>query len=93
MTINVPLPKNWKTTAVGIAAAAYGFFQLYMINDWQHFVSEVIYNPTVLMAFLLAVLGIVGKDGNVTGGTVPATPEAKTRVDAPTPTPPQSTVD
>lgn len=84
MKLTIPLPSNWKTTAVGLLAAAYSFFQLYMIHDWSHFLNEVVFNPTVLLGFLLALLGWQTKDKNATGGTEPVTPEAVSRVETAT---------
>lgn len=78
------LSGSWKTSAIAVLAAAYGFFQLYMISDWKHFVTEVLGNPTMIVLFLLVLLGWNSKDSNVTGGTTPVTEEAKARVAAPT---------
>lgn len=70
MTIQLSLPpsfaKSWKTTLGGAAAAALGFFQAYKIHD----IHQIISDPTTLSMFVLAVVGFVAKDSNVSGGTV-----------------------
>jgi hypothetical protein len=69
---------NWKTTTAGLAAiltAAGDVITQFTTGHWD---------PGRLMADwtgLVAGIGLIfAKDGNVTGGTVPATPEAATRV-------------
>lgn len=51
--------KNWKTSVVGFAGAV--IFAISNQPDWKH----------LLMAVLIATAGLVAKDSNVTGGTVP----------------------
>lgn len=79
MTITIPdlpkgLLKSWKTTLGGAVAAALGFFQAYQIHNFH----DIVRDPTTLAMFVLAVIGFVAKDGDVTGGTKgqPSTPEA-----------------
>lgn len=76
MQINLKLPTSWKTSLAGIAVAALGFVQAYMIHDW----SQIFHDPTTLFMFVVAVGLAVAKDSNVTGGTAASTPEAETRV-------------
>lgn len=60
--------KSWKTTLAGVVPGLLLFLQSWLTNghtlDWH--------NPTLLVGAALAVLGIVGKDYNVTGGNPPA---------------------
>jgi small neutral amino acid transporter SnatA (MarC family) len=70
---------NWKTTAAGTAAlfsAIAGALVSYSRGvqiDWT----------SVMGGFYMFWIGITAKDANVTGGTVPQTPEAEVRVQAP----------
>lgn len=62
--------KNWKTTLIACALAAVVAVEPMISTgkvDWK----------AVGMAALIAALGVVAKDANVTGGTTPATPEAQ----------------
>jgi hypothetical protein len=67
--------KNWRTTLCGvIAAAAQGVaakFPQYAV------VAEIV------SAAAIGALGYFSKDKEVTGGTVPSTPEAAVRVEKP----------
>ena len=85
MTIDTSkvLTGSWRTSAIAVLAAVYGFFQLYMIADWHHFYTTVIQNPLMVVLLLMTLLGWQSKDKAVTGGTVAATDEAKTRVGNP----------
>jgi hypothetical protein len=82
MTIQLNLPpsfaKSWKTTLGGAAAAALGFFQAYKIHNFHDIVSD----PTTLSMFVLAVIGFVAKDSNVTGGTSGQPSTAQALLDA-----------
>lgn len=49
---------NWKTTLAGILTGA--VYAATNQTDWKH----------LLMAFLFALVGLLAKDFNVTGGTV-----------------------
>lgn len=75
MTINLNLNtiKSWKTTLIGIASLILGIIQTYN-EGW----AMAIHDPKVQMAVLVGVLGMLAKDGNITGGSVgiPSTPEA-----------------
>ena len=93
MNINVNLNtiKSWKTTLIGVASLILGTVQTYN-EGW----AMAIHDPKVQMAVVVAVLGFIAKDGDVTGGSVgiPSTPEAlaaanqapATGKDAPVPT-------
>jgi hypothetical protein len=71
--------KNWKTTAAGIAAllssiaAVLHSYSAGQQIDWNAF----------MMGLYLCWVGVTAKDANVTGGTIPQTPEAEVRVEAP----------
>jgi hypothetical protein len=76
MTINFPpsFAKSWKTSLLGILSL--------FVSAWQGFhdptMLAAIQDPKVQMAVLVGVIGLVAKDGNVTGGTSgqPSTPQA-----------------
>lgn len=61
---------NWKTTVVGIATAFFGF----IVFDPSQFQSQPWLVSLAKYAMIggFAAFGIVAKDGNVTGGSVPA---------------------
>ena len=64
---------NWKTTLIGCFMAVIVAVQPIIatgVIDWKQ----------VGMAGLIAAFSFVVKDANVTGGTVPQTPEAKDRI-------------
>lgn len=84
MTINIPTITSWKTTVLGLLSAFVAAMQTY--NDGS--ITAGIQDPKVQMALLVALIGILSKDYNVTGGTVAATPEAATRVAEVPPVPP-----
>ena len=69
---------NWKTTSAGVGAI------LAALADFLTQVSTKGIDPNRLGADLMGIITGIGlimaKDGNVTGGTVPATPEAARRV-------------
>jgi hypothetical protein len=71
--------KNWKTSAGGAAAllssvgAALHSYSAGTAIDWN----------LVMMGVYTFWVGISAKDANVTGGTVPQTPEAIVRVESP----------
>lgn len=54
------MPKNWKTTAFGIASIA-AFVVGYFFPEYKEFMAG-------LIAVLIAAGFIVAKDGDVTGG-------------------------
>ena len=66
------LTLNWQTTLAG-ALGALGTFFTTLANPW-HTIG------VVLSMAGLAFLGWAAKQHNVTGGTVPATPEAVKRL-------------
>lgn len=63
---------SWKSSLIGLAGgiitAAVAFAQAQPQPGWY------------VVSLALVALGRLAKDANVTGGTVPATPEAKVRV-------------
>lgn len=67
--------KNWKTTSAGILA---------IVGAVVSIAFAPVVTPVIITAAatgLLTGIGLIfAKDGNVTGGTNPATPEAKDRV-------------
>lgn len=96
MTINwQTLTASWKTTAAGLASLALSAYAGYQGGGGF---MVAIHDPKVQTLFILGVLGLVAKDGNVTGGSkgTPSTPEAlsaanqapATGPDAPKPTQP-----
>jgi len=60
------LTASWKTTLTGVGAIAIGSYQAYMGPDG---ISGAIHDPAVLGLFATGVIGLLAKDGNVTGGT------------------------
>lgn len=64
--------KNWKTTTAGMAAGA-----MYLFS--QSYQTGMTFKAWVGAAGI-ALVGILAKDFNVTGGSVPATTEAQKRV-------------
>jgi|HubBroStandDraft_2_1064218.scaffolds.fasta_scaffold478531_1 hypothetical protein len=76
MTINFPpsFAKSWKSTLVGLVAAIWAVVSGLEIHDW----SAAVHDHGIQTKVMLAVLGFIVKDGNVTGGTVgqPSTPQA-----------------
>jgi hypothetical protein len=78
VTINLSVPNisSWRTTLVGLISAFVAAWQGY--NDASF--SMAIRDPKVQTAVLVAIIGILAKDSNVTGGTKAATPEAKARI-------------
>lgn len=78
MNINLTFPpaflKSWKSTLVGLVAAVWAVISGIEIHDW----NAAIHDHGIQTKVMLAVLGFIVKDGNVTGGTVgqPSTPEA-----------------
>jgi hypothetical protein len=83
-TITIPVPsigKNWRTTLAGAAiSGAYAAFALA-----QH---GTLSPQELVICFGLAFMGALAKDAAVTGGTIPATPEAEQRVNTPIVIPP-----
>jgi len=68
---------NWKTTLTGLIAAASGIAKVFpAAQPYSDLLTEI-----GLVASGLT--GIAAKDGNVTGGTVPATIEAASRASSP----------
>ena len=79
--MNITFPptfaKSWKTTTMGFLAAIYPVaqgFKAFQTGDWK----TLSHDPIFWGAMIVAVQGWVGKDGNVTGGSVgqPSTPQA-----------------
>ena len=66
MTINLKLLTSWKTSLAGVAVAALGFVQAYMIHNW----SQIFRDPTTLFMFVVAVGLAVAKDFNATGAAL-----------------------
>jgi len=64
--------KNWKTTLFGLLAAGCG-----LMSQVTPQYSGILVPAA---AAFTGILGIVAKDGNVTGGTIAATPEALYRI-------------
>lgn len=60
------LTASWKSTAVGIGSLAYATYQTYMGPGG---ISGAIHDPAIVGTFILGVMGLIVKDGNVTGGT------------------------
>ena len=72
--------KSWKTTVAGIATilgALAAFAKAYFDGD----PSTIPNFEATYVAITVGVGLLLAKDGNVTGGTVPATPEATKRVE------------
>lgn len=65
---------SWKTTLTGLASILLGILQASTDKD----LTAMIHDPRLPVLFLIGVLGLVGKDGNVTGGQKgqPSTPAA-----------------
>ena len=93
MTINFPpsFAKSWKSTLVGLIAVIFGVVQGFQSTDWHTLIADHSFQTKVLVA----LLGFIVKDGNVTGGTVgqPSSLEALTdanqapsRISPPSPT-------
>ncbi len=57
---------SWKTTALGVISLAYATYQTYMGPGG---VQGAIHDPTIVGGFILGLIGLFGKDGDVTGGT------------------------
>lgn len=72
--------KNWKTSLVGILG---GLFMLFGPRLTGNTAAPPITIGNVGTAVAIAVLGLVSKDKNVTGGNVAQTPEAEARVPNP----------
>lgn len=66
---------NWKTALCGFLIATAEMLP-------QHFPGLQPYTD-IAIPLLTVLLGLVAKDGNVTGGTIPQTAEAEVRVAAP----------
>lgn len=72
---------SYKTTITAIISAAASFV---LFSQELHYIQYPQWVMGVAMFSLvggLSAFGIVAKDYNATGGTVPTTPEAVTRVD------------
>ena len=65
---------SWKSTAAGIAAILIAVISASQDASLQAMALD----PKVQIALVVGLLGLVAKDGNVTGGTTgqPSTPEA-----------------
>lgn len=69
------MKKNWKTTIAGwLVGAGYLFLQ-----GLQAGVKP----KDIALSVGIGILGSLSKDHDVTGGTAPATPEAKDRIEKP----------
>jgi hypothetical protein len=77
--------KNWKTTLPGIAAILTALATILQTVGSGHSVDPTQWGVLfVAAASVLNGIGNIGaKDKDVTGGTVPQTPEAVVRVEAP----------
>jgi hypothetical protein len=75
MTFPPSFAKNWKTNAVGLISVAFSALQA---SAYHGDYVAAIKDRGVQMSLMLAVLGFVSKDFNVSGGTVgqPSTPQA-----------------
>lgn len=65
---------SWKSSLIGLASVV-----LAVVSASQDAtIGAMINDPKVQIALLVGILGLVAKDGNVTGGTVgqPSTPTA-----------------
>lgn len=76
-TISVPdiFPASWKSTLVGVGSAVIAVIQASSYHgDWL----AAIHDRSVQMAIVVAILGWVTKDSQVTGGRIgqPSTPDA-----------------
>jgi hypothetical protein len=83
VTINIPVPnissfKSWKTTVVGLLSLTLGVVQASGDGSF----AAAAHDFKVQIAFIGALIGFLSKDASVTGGTIPATPEAAVRVAA-----------
>ncbi len=74
MTFPPSFAKSWKSTLVGLVAAIWAVVSGLEIHDW----SAALHDHGIQTKLMLAVLGFIVKDGNVTGGTSgqPSTPKA-----------------
>jgi hypothetical protein len=75
MTINFPPAMySWKSTLIGVISAAVGVIQASTDPTWM----DALKDPKVQLAIVVAILGWVSKDSNVTGGNSgqPSTPKA-----------------
>ncbi len=73
---------NWKTTISGIPALITAVFAVY--HSFKTGEAPTKENWEIIGGALsFAWLAFQAKDKDVTGGTIPATPEAKVRVEAP----------
>lgn len=71
--------KNWKTSLFGSTGIIAALFDI--INNFAMGTPENI-NWTVDIPILTTGIGLLfAKDGNVTGGSIPATPEAENRIE------------
>ena len=67
---------NWKTTLAGFIGAV----AINIQNALAALSGQPINWQTVILGAILAALGAVAKDSNVTGGSIPATAEASKRI-------------
>ena len=69
--------KNWKTTLAGAVPGILVFLYDFIkgLQAGQEFDAK-----TMIIGLSLALLGYYAKSKDVTGGTVPSTPEAEIRV-------------
>jgi len=69
---------NWKTTSAGVAAILAALAGGLTAYSTGHLDGNTI--GTVVLGVMGGIGLLYAKDGDVTGGTVPATPEAAKRV-------------
>jgi hypothetical protein len=79
-TVQIPtfltnLVHSWHSSLVAVASAALAWFQVHQSGET---ISQAIHDPVFQVLMLVAFLGSVTKDSNVTGGTSgqPSTPQA-----------------
>jgi predicted membrane-bound mannosyltransferase len=68
--------KNWKTTATGVV----GFAVTKYLGPWL--VTHG-YNPTEILAYVIAGIGILAKDGDKSNAPVPAEFSSNVQAEAP----------
>jgi hypothetical protein len=88
VTINVPTPSltSWQPKLVALLTFIAAAYQVYVsITGPLHLTfTQAVTNPMIMALLLNGILGLVTKQSGVTGGNIPATPEAKARVAADT---------
>ena len=78
ITINVPsIGKNWRTTLTGLLTGVGIILYPLIVSGTPITLAHI------GAAIATTVYGMISKDANVTGGTIPATPEAEARTTTP----------